>query len=74
MGCWSKVEIDMQDTRTWAIEQLIRKENFLDPRMYACADLYTSTFVSQVVDDLYTLWIEWKANNPTDNPQVINRL
>lgn len=74
MGCWSKVEIGMQETRTWAIEQLIRKENFLDPRMYACADLYTSTFVSQVVDDLYTLWIEWKANNPTDNPQVINRL
>ena len=74
MGCWSKVEIGMQETRTWAMEQLIRKENFLDPRMYACADLYTSTFVSQVVDDLYTLWIEWKANNPTDNPQVINRL
>ena len=74
MGCWSKVEIDMQDTRTWAIEQLIRYENFLDPRMYACADCYASTFVSKVVDDLYTLWIEWKANNPTDNPQVINRL
>ena len=74
MGCWSKVEIDMQDTRTWAMEQLIRKENFLDPRMYACADCYASTFVSQVVDYLYTLWIELKANNPTDNPQVINRL
>ena len=74
MGCWSKVEIDMQDTRTWAIEQLIRKENFLDPRMYACADCYASTHVSKVLDDLYTLWIEWKANNPRDYPQVINRL
>ena len=74
MGCWSKVEIGMQDTRTWAIEQLIKKENFLDPRMYACADLYTSLSASQVENDLYTLWMEWKANNPTDNPQVINRL
>ena len=74
MGCWSKVEINMQDTRTWAMEQLIRKEIFLDPRMYACADCYASTFVSQVENDLYTLWMEWKANNPTDNPQVINRL
>ena len=74
MGCWSKVEIGMQDTRTWAIEQLIKKENFLDPRMYACADCYASTYASQVLDDLYTLWIEWKANNSTDNPQVINRL
>ena len=74
MGCWSKVEIGMQDTRTWAMEQLIRKENFLDPRMYACADCYASTYTSKVLDDLYTLWIEWKANNPRDYPQVINRL
>ena len=64
----------MQDTRTWAIEQLIRHESFLDPRMYACADLYASLSASQVENDLYTLWMEWKANNPTDNPQVINRM
>ena len=70
----SKVRTHRQDTRTWAIEQLIKKENFLDPRMYACADCYASTFVSQVVDDLYTLWMEWKEKNPTDNPQVNNRL
>ena len=63
-----------QDLRTWAIEQLIRKESFLDPRMYACADRYASTYISKVVDDLYTLWMEWKDDNPTDNPQVINRL
>ena len=74
MGCWSKVEIGMQETRTWAMEKLIRYESFLDPRMYACADCYASTFVSQVENDLYTLWMEWKANNPTDNPQVIKRL
>ena len=70
----SKVRTHNQDTRTWAIENLIRHESFLDPRMYACADCYASTFVSQVENDLYTLWMEWKANNPTDNPQVINRL
>ena len=74
MGCWSKVEIDMQDTRTWAMEQLIRHESFLDPRMYACADYFASSSASQVENDLYTLWMEWKERNPTDNPQVINRL
>ena len=70
----SKVRRHRQDVRTWAIEQLIRKENFLDPRMYACADCYASTYISQVLDDLYTLWMEWKEKHPTDNPQVINRL
>ena len=70
----SKIRTDRQDTRTWAIEQLIKKENFLDPRMYGCADCYASSYVSQVVDDLYTLWMEWKEKNPTDNPQVNNRL
>ena len=70
----SKVRTHRQDTRTWSIEQLIKKENFLDPRMYGCADCYASTYVSQVVDDLYTLWMEWKEKNPTDNPQVNNRL
>ena len=64
----------MQETRTWAMENLIKHESFLDPRMYACADLYASSSASQVENDLYTLWMEWKENNPTDNPQVINRL
>ena len=70
----SKVRRHKQDIRTWAIEQLIRKENFLDPRMYACADCYASMYISQVLGDLYTLWMEWKEKNPTDNPQVNNRL
>ena len=74
MDCWSKVEIDMQETRTWAMEQLIKHESFLDPRMYACADHYASVSASHTLEDLYTLWVEWKDNNPTDNPQVINRL
>jgi hypothetical protein len=56
------------------LEQLIFKESFLDPRMYACADYYASSYASQVLEDLYTLWVEWKNDNPTDNPQVRNRL
>ena len=47
------------------------KEAFLDPRMYACADYYASSYASQVLDDLYTLWVEWKNDNPTDNPQEL---
>ena len=70
----SKTRIERQDTRVWALEQLIFKESFLDPRMYACADYYASSYASQVLDDLYTLWVEWKNDNPTDNPQVRNRL
>jgi len=70
----SKVRPHRQETRTWAIEQLLRHEGFLDPRMYACADYYASSYASQVLDDLYTLWVEWKNDNPTDNPQVRNRL
>ena len=69
-----KTRQERQDTRVWAIEQLLRYENFLDPRMYECADYYASSYASQVVDDLYTLWVEWKKDNPTDNPQVRNRL
>jgi len=70
----SKVRTDRQDTRTWAIENLIRHESFLDPRMYACADHYASVSASHTLEDLYTLWVEWKDSNPTDNPQVINRM
>ena len=70
----SKTRIERQDTRVWALEQLILKESFLDPRMYACADHFASISASHTLEDLYTLWVEWKDNNPTDNPQVINRL
>ena len=70
----SKTRIERQDTRVWALESLIQKEAFLDPRMYACADYYASSYASQVLEDLYTLWVEWKNDNPTDNPQVRNRL
>ena len=70
----SKTRIERQDTRVWAIEKLILLEGMLDPRMYECADYYASSYASQVFEDLYTLWVEWKAKNPTNNPQVRNRL
>ena len=70
----AKTRVERQDTRVWALEQLIRLESFLDPRMYECADYYTSAYGSQVVEDLYTLWVEWKAEHLSDNPQVINRM
>ena len=31
---------DQQDTRVWALEQLIRLERCLDNRMYDCASVY----------------------------------
>ena len=70
----SKTRVERQETRVWAIEHLIRHEGMLDPRMYVCADYYASSYASQVTEDLYTLWVEWKTNNPTNNPQVRNRL
>ena len=70
----AKTRVERQETRVWALEQLIRLESFLDPRMYECADYYASAYASQVVEDLYTLWVEWKAEHSTDNPQIINRL
>lgn len=70
----AKTRIERQETRVWAIEQLLRQEGFLDPRMYECADYYASAYASQDTNDLYTLWVEWKKDNATNNPQVRNRL
>jgi hypothetical protein len=69
-----KTRLERQDTRVWAIEQLIRYESFLDPRMYECADYYASAYATQDTNYLYTLWVEWKIDNPSDNPQVVNRM
>ena len=69
-----RTRVERQEDRVWCLEQLIRLEGFLDPRMYECADYYASAYASQVVEDLYTLWIEWKAEHPSDNPQVVNRM
>ncbi len=68
-----QTRLERQDARVWAIEQLIRYEGMLDPRMYECADYATSAGSVQDVKDLYTLWVEWKRNNPSNNPQI-NRL
>ena len=70
----AKTRVERQETRVWAIEQLLRQEGFLDPRMYECADYATSAGLVKDNKDLYTLWSEWKEDNPTDNPQVRNRL
>ncbi|AGH56093.1 hypothetical protein CPRG_00009 [Synechococcus phage Syn30] len=70
----SKTRIERQDARVWALEQLIRLEGGLDPRMYECADYATSAGLVKDQKDLYTLWVEWKEKNPTDNPQISNRM
>ena len=62
-----------QDARVWALEQLIRYEGCLDPRMYECADYVTSQGSVENVNDLYTLWVEWKVDNPSNSPKT-NRL
>ena len=70
----SKTRVERQDVRVWAIEQLLIRDGFLDPRMYECADYYASAYASRDTNDLYTLWVEWKEDNPTNNPQIVNRL
>ena len=70
----AKTRVERQDTRVWALEQLIRLEAFLDPRMYECADYAASAGLVKDKKDLYKLWKEWKEDNPTDNPQIRNRL
>ncbi len=68
-----KTRIQRQDERVWALEQLIKYEGYLDPRMYECADYATSAGLVKTANDLYTLWVEWKIDNPSDNPQI-NRM
>tara|TARA_B100001250_G_scaffold374191_1_gene360857 strand:- start:12 stop:206 length:195 start_codon:yes stop_codon:yes gene_type:complete len=62
----------LQDLRTWALEQLIKREGCLDNRMYGCAD---NALESGVKDPevLYTLWVEWKGKYPSSLPKT-NRL
>ncbi len=64
---------DLQDTRVWALEQLIRLEKCLDSRMYDCASVYTSNGVGKNKESLYTLWEGWKLQHPSNNPKS-NRL
>lgn len=69
-----KTRSERQEDRVWCLEQLIRLEGCLDPRMYECADYATSAGLVKDKKDLYTLWVEWKDEHPSDNPQVRNRL
>tara|TARA_B100001113_G_scaffold71497_1_gene55393 strand:- start:2400 stop:2612 length:213 start_codon:yes stop_codon:yes gene_type:complete len=61
-----------QDDRTRCLEHLVRKEGFLDTRMYECSQQAVESGVCKDVEALYTLWDEWKVKFPT--PQVVNRL
>ncbi|ADO97695.1 hypothetical protein SShM2_084 [Synechococcus phage S-ShM2] len=65
---------ERRDGRTMVLETLIRFENFLDPRMYACADYLVSAGLYTESSHIIQGWNEWKDENPTDNPQVNNRL
>ena len=42
--------------------------------MYACADYLVSAGLYTENSHIIQGWNEWKDENPTDNPQVINRL
>ena len=68
-----QTRLERQDTRVWAIEQLIRYERFLDPRMYECADHAASIYRVKNKETLYTLWTDWKRNHPTSYQQT-NRM
>ena len=60
----SKTRIERQDTRVWAIEQLLREEGFLDPRMYECADYYASD-MHRIIQKIY---IHYGKSGLPDNP------
>ena len=59
---------ERQDHRVWCIEQLIRYEGCLDPRMYECADHAATIYNVKNKDALYTLWMDWKRNRPSSSP------
>jgi hypothetical protein len=62
-----------QDTRTWCLEKLIVKEGHLETRMYACADYAIEHGITEDLNELYTLWEDWKIKHPRTDTQI-NRL
>ena len=56
------------------MEVMLRHEGFLDPRIYECADYCTSAGLTKDANDVRAAWEEWKVDNPSDNPQINNRL
>ena len=69
-----KIRQDRQDDRVWCLGVMLRHESFLDTRIYACADYCASAGLTKDANDILAAWEEWKIDNPSDNPQVINRL
>ena len=65
---------DRQDNRTWILEQLLKNEGFLDPRMYECADYCVSAGIINDVKDVIKTWNDWKVSHPSNSPSQINRL
>ena len=57
-----------QDDRVWCIEQLIRKEGFLDNRMYECAQQCAISGRPETKEELYTSCELWKSTHPDRNP------
>ena len=56
----AKTRVERQEDRVWCLEQLIRLEGHLDPRMYECADYATSAGLVKDVKDLYTFGLSGK--------------
>ena len=64
---------DFQDNRTWVLEQLLKNEGYLDPRMYECADYCASAGIINDVKDVIQEWDRWKSSHPSKTFQK-NRL
>ena len=65
---------DHQDNRTWVLEQLLKNEGYLDPRMYECADYCVSASIINDVKDVLKAWENWQRSHPSKSPSQINRL
>ena len=60
--------MNRQDDHVWCIEQLLKKEGFLDPRMYECAQYLATSGRPESKESLYTSWESWKSSHPQDFP------
>ena len=65
---------DHQDNRTWVLEQMLKNEGYLAPRMYECADYCVSTSIINDVKDVLKAWENWQKSHPSKSPSQINRL
>ena len=69
-----KFRQDRQDKRTWILEQMLRNEGYLDPRMYECADYCVGAGIINDVKDVLKAWENWQKSHPSRSPSQINRL